>query len=74
MSKTLLLLIDFYQNIISVILRNVLGISNSCRSYPTCSNYAKESIEKYGAIKGGIMTFSRVVKCQPFISPQYDRS
>lgn len=38
----------------------------SCRFYPTCSQYAVQVIEKYGAIKGGYLAARRILKCNPF--------
>ena len=38
----------------------------SCRFTPTCSTYAVEAIEKYGALKGGYLTLRRLLKCHPF--------
>ncbi len=43
-----------------------------CRFYPTCSQYALEAIEKYGAFKGGIMAIKRILKCHPFHDGGYD--
>ena len=37
-----------------------------CRFIPTCSQYALEAIEKYGAIKGGFLALKRILKCHPF--------
>lgn len=37
-----------------------------CRFIPTCSAYALEAVEKYGAVKGGWLSFKRLLKCQPF--------
>ena len=36
-----------------------------CKFYPTCSNYAIEAISKYGSIKGTILAFKRIIKCNP---------
>lgn len=44
----------------------------SCRFYPTCSQYALEAIEKYGAFKGGIMAIKRILRCHPFNPGGYD--
>lgn len=52
-------LIQFYQYAISPIL------GPSCRFYPSCSNYAKESIEAHGAIKGSFLAIKRVLRCHP---------
>ncbi len=40
-------------------------IGNQCRFEPTCSNYAIQAIEKYGAFKGGWLMIKRLVRCQP---------
>lgn len=37
-----------------------------CRFNPTCSQYAKEAIIKYGIKKGGFMAIKRILKCHPF--------
>jgi len=37
-----------------------------CRFYPTCSAYAAEAIESYGALRGGFLALKRVLKCHPF--------
>lgn len=37
-----------------------------CRFIPTCSAYALEAVEKYGARRGGWLALKRVLKCQPF--------
>ena len=36
-----------------------------CRYLPTCSAYAIEAIEKYGALKGGFLALKRILKCRP---------
>jgi putative membrane protein insertion efficiency factor len=43
-----------------------------CRFYPTCSQYAMESLEKYGIIRGGLKAFMRILKCHPFHPGGYD--
>lgn len=37
-----------------------------CRFIPTCSEYALEAVEKYGAVKGGWLALRRIARCQPF--------
>lgn len=44
----------------------------SCRFTPTCSAYALEAIERYGALKGGWMAFRRILRCNPFHPGGYD--
>ena len=44
----------------------------ACRFTPTCSQYALEAIEKYGALKGGYLAFRRILRCNPFHKGGYD--
>lgn len=60
MKKLFLALIRFYQTRISVC------TPPSCRFVPTCSAYAYEAIQKYGALKGGWLTVRRLLRCNPF--------
>ena len=38
----------------------------ACRYLPTCSEYAMEAVERYGALRGGAMAAWRVARCHPF--------
>ena|ERR1700681_295456 len=38
----------------------------SCRFVPTCSEYAMEAIERYGALRGGALAAWRILRCHPF--------
>jgi putative membrane protein insertion efficiency factor len=44
----------------------------ACRFEPTCSEYASEAVSKYGVIRGGILAFWRILRCQPFCKGGYD--
>jgi putative membrane protein insertion efficiency factor len=44
----------------------------ACRYVPTCSEYAMEAVERYGALRGGWMALSRVLRCHPFARAGYD--
>jgi putative membrane protein insertion efficiency factor len=44
----------------------------SCRYVPTCSEYAMEAVERYGALRGGFMAAWRVLRCHPFVKGGYD--
>ncbi len=44
----------------------------TCRFYPTCSEYTKQAIIEYGAIKGCFSGFKRIIKCHPFNPGGYD--
>jgi len=43
-----------------------------CKYIPTCSQYAVEAIEKYGVIKGGLMSIWRILRCNPFSKGGFD--
>jgi len=65
MKKIFLFLITIYQKISSL-------TPSRCRFYPTCSQYTKEAIQKYGIFKGGILGIKRIVKCHPLNEGGYD--
>jgi putative membrane protein insertion efficiency factor len=46
--------------------------SPKCRYLPTCSAYALEALEKYGAVKGGYLALRRLLRCHPFHKGGYD--
>ena len=43
-----------------------------CRFIPTCSQYALEAIQRYGALKGGFLALRRILRCNPFCKGGYD--
>lgn len=66
MKAILLWLIRFYRKNISP------RKPPCCRFIPTCSQYALEAIEKYGAAKGGWFAFKRICRCHPFHTGEHD--
>jgi putative membrane protein insertion efficiency factor len=44
----------------------------ACRYVPTCSEYAMEAVERYGALGGGWLALRRVLRCHPFARAGYD--
>jgi putative membrane protein insertion efficiency factor len=44
----------------------------SCRYQPTCSQYAEEALDKYGALKGGMIALKRISRCHPWGGNGYD--
>jgi putative membrane protein insertion efficiency factor len=60
MKRALLILIRFYQRAISP------GLPSACRYQPTCSRYAYEAIERYGALRGSWLAARRLVRCVPW--------
>ncbi|MBR3255644.1 MAG: membrane protein insertion efficiency factor YidD [Clostridia bacterium] len=69
MKKVLISLINWYQKHISAWLdtKNI-----KCKYYPTCSEYTKQAIEKYGAFKGTLKGLWRILRCNPFSKGGYD--
>ena len=63
---TLLLFLRFYKGALSPLL------PPSCRFIPTCSDYASAAIVRYGVIRGGWMSFRRLLRCHPFHPGGYD--
>jgi len=59
-------MIRFYRKYISPLKKP------SCRFYPTCSQYALDAIEKYGALKGSFMAIKRILRCHPYNKGGYD--
>ena len=60
MKKLLLCAIRFYRKYISP------GLPPRCRFIPTCSQYALEAVETYGALRGGALALRRFLRCHPF--------
>ena len=69
MKKIMIKFLEFYKKSISPWLEN-LGVH--CKYEPTCSEYTKQAIEKYGAVKGTFLGIKRVLKCNPFSKGGYD--
>lgn len=67
MKKILIALIQFYRKRISPLKRQ-----HTCRFIPTCSQYALEAIEKYGAAKGSWLAIKRILRCHPFHTGEHD--
>ncbi|MDR0249296.1 MAG: membrane protein insertion efficiency factor YidD [Oscillospiraceae bacterium] len=66
MKRLLLRLIRFYRRHISP------ALPPTCRFVPTCSAYALEAVEKYGALKGSLLAAKRLLSCNPFHKGGYD--
>ena len=44
----------------------------ACRFEPTCSEYALEAVDRYGAVKGTWMGLKRILRCQPLCKGGFD--
>ena len=67
MKKVLIGSVRFYQKCISP-----YKPYSCCRFTPTCSQYAIEALEKYGAVKGSLLACKRLLRCQPLCKGGYD--
>jgi len=56
----LIKLIKIYRFLISPLL------GNTCRYFPTCSNYSIEALRTYGLLKGLLLSFKRILSCHPW--------
>lgn len=66
MRAILISVLKFYKAVISP------WLPPSCRFVPTCSEYAREAIERYGALRGSGMAAKRLLRCHPFHAGGYD--
>jgi len=66
-SRALMWLIRFYRKYLSGLKR-----APTCRFIPTCSEYALEAVQKYGAVKGSYLAAKRILRCHPFSKGGYD--
>lgn len=69
MKKILIFFIDQYQKHISDFFK-YKGVI--CKFYPSCSEYTKQAILKYGVIKGIFLGIRRILKCNPWSKGGYD--
>ena len=60
MTRLLLALIALYQRLLSPLL------GSHCRFHPSCSDYARIAVARFGAARGGTLAIWRILRCQPF--------
>jgi putative membrane protein insertion efficiency factor len=60
MKALLMRLVRFYRRAVSPL------FPPRCRFVPTCSEYALEALDKYGAAKGSWLALKRIARCHPF--------
>lgn len=65
MKKIIVKLIEWYQRI-------PFSTHHLCRFYPTCSEYTKQCVIKFGALKGALLGIKRILKCNPLFKGGID--
>lgn len=68
MINILIFIINIYQKYISPI----IGGKLVCRFTPSCSEYSKQALKKYGILKGLYLSFKRIIRCNPLGGFGYD--
>ena len=66
MKRAMLASLRFYKRRISPLL------PPACKYTPTCSEYAMQAVERYGAVYGGYLAARRLLRCHPFAQGGYD--
>ena len=69
MRRLFIRIIEVYQRRISPF---ISALGHNCKFYPSCSEYMKQAIEKYGIFKGFFLGFFRLLRCNPFSKGGYD--
>jgi len=66
MGQVVAVFVRFYQFALSPLLPKV------CRFYPSCSEYSHEALQRYGFLRGTMLTFKRIGRCHPLHPGGYD--
>ena len=66
LGAALVLAIRFYQSVLSPHFRG------ACRHVPSCSEYAREAVERHGAVRGLLLAARRIARCRPFGAHGFD--
>jgi putative membrane protein insertion efficiency factor len=60
MRKLIVAILRLYKLVVSPVL------PSACRYYPSCSDYMRQAVEKYGPARGVWMGIKRIARCHPF--------
>ena len=66
MRKLIVAILRLYKLVVSPVL------PSACRYYPSCSDYMRQAVEKYGPVRGVWMGIKRIARCHPFARGGYD--
>ena len=69
MKSFFIFILEKYQKRISPLFKSI-GVN--CKYYPSCSEYMKQAIQKYGVLLGIAKGIKRLLKCNPFSKGGYD--
>ncbi len=76
MKYIIIKIINIYQNIFSpdkgFFIKMGISYPKTCTFYPTCSEYTKSAIVKYGVFKGFYLGVRRILKCHPWQKEHFD--
>lgn len=72
MKAILIVLIRFYQIVISKPLHFLCGPGSGCRFSPSCSEYSLQAVRQHGALKGGWLAIKRIFRCNPWGGAGWD--
>ncbi len=66
MKRIILFLIWFYRKVLKPYLN--LYLPSNCRFRPTCSEYSEEVINKYGVLRGVLLSVKRILGCNSYLN------
>jgi len=70
MKQILVLIFKTYKLLITPIFVGVFG--HGCKFTPSCSEYMREAVESFGAVKGLALGVRRFIRCHPFSKGHFD--
>ena len=65
-SRLIIFLLNLYKRIVSPLL------GQRCRFYPSCSDYARAAVARFGPWRGSLLAGWRILRCQPLCSGGHD--
>lgn len=71
-TRVLLGAVRLYQVAVSPVLPAVFGPTYGCRFHPSCSEYAKQSLQQHGALRGALLAMYRIARCAPYSAGGFD--